>query len=941
MSKLRRFLATLALSAVLSGTLVGTANATAAAPDGSAADKAAPSCWAIKQSYPASANGVYWLQTSTLVTPQQFYCDQTTAGGGWVLVGRGREGWNFIYGGQRTPGAVRNTPTGTAAFPPAALPGDTINGLLDGTRVDALPDGVRLVRATNSSGTTWQEIRWKFKSLPSWSWTFDGNPPHNLNSVTVGSTVYSGGNTRDWSGGTTRIFTFDWANHGYLRGFSHGSFVTGGSNSSTNYLWQNGTEGNPIPFTQVYIRPMLTSSTFPAIADTGTPASTKPPVVSNATAPQPWGVTGVVGGGVGEENLEVQGIGFLGDTAYVGGRFQYVQKGATPAPADKIEQSYLAAFDVNTGEWRSTFRPTLNGQVWDIQTAGDKVIIAGEFTSVNGEPNTAGVAALDPVTGAVVPNWRATFTRAGSTLKVKALDLQGDWIYVGGGFDHVTGGNPLFGPVWVGGATRLRLSDGRPDENWTPFFDATVTELDASPNGDRVYFGGRFSNVGSEPANSFAAITTATPAVKVSGLGDWLPSTARADGDYRQAVKEVGDKVWMGGSEHDFQVYTRDTLTRISGNITKSGGDFQAAAVSNGIIYGSCHCENYVYNDASSWDNLNSWSNIHQISWIGAWNAQTGEYMKNFAPSIASRRGDGPWALEFDPNGCLWFGGDMNRGSWDSAAGAYQWLGGFGRLCPPDSTAPTAPTNLRLTGTNGGNQLAWNAATDDSGSVSYEVLRGDRVIATVGGTTYTDASASGTQKYWVRAVDATGNRSASTPSLLVEATDTLLAANATWKWRYDGTDLGTAWSQVGFDDSAWASGPAELGYGDGDEATLLPAGSTPRYVTAYFRSTVNVANPAAYNSLLLDLVRDDGAVVYINGTEVGRDNLPAGPIAYTQLANVGYSTRTEETTPVRFTVPATALVAGTNTIAVEMHQYDQWSGDLSFSLKISATLAQQ
>jgi len=52
---------------------------------------------------------------------------------------------------------------------------------------------------------------------------------------------------------------------------------------------------------------------------------------------------------------------------------------------------------------------------------------------------------------------------------------------------------------------------------------------------------------------------------------------------------------------------------------------------------------------------------------------------------------------------------------------------------------------------------------------------------------------------------------------------TLLPAGSTWKYLDNGSDQGTAWQAPDFNDSAWASGPAQLGYGDGDEATVINA----------------------------------------------------------------------------------------------------------------------
>src|SRR5205814_4574159 len=149
------------------------------------------------------------------------------------------------------------------------------------------------------------------------------------------------------------------------------------------------------------------------------------------------------------------------------------------------------------------------------------------------------------------------------------------------------------------------------------------------------------------------------------------------------------------------------------------------------------------------------------------------------------------------------------------------------------------------------------------------------------------------------------------------ATVNLVPTGAIWKYLDTGTDQGTAWQAPGFNDSSWASGPAQLGYGDGDEATLINFGPDPnnKYVTYYFRRSFNVADPTVYQDLIINLLRDDGAVVYINGTEVWRISMPTGPISYLTFATTAAEYNFETNV-----VTASALVAGVNVIAVEVHQ---------------------
>ncbi|MBL0268842.1 MAG: T9SS type A sorting domain-containing protein [Chitinophagaceae bacterium] len=167
-----------------------------------------------------------------------------------------------------------------------------------------------------------------------------------------------------------------------------------------------------------------------------------------------------------------------------------------------------------------------------------------------------------------------------------------------------------------------------------------------------------------------------------------------------------------------------------------------------------------------------------------------------------------------------------------------------------------------------------------------------------------------------------------------------IALGATWKYYSTGAAPGGSWKNLGYNDVAWPAGASELGYGDGDEATCIPSGgggtlcapTGNKYITSYFRKSVTIPNPALFGAFIFNVERDDGVVVYVNGVEVKRDNLPTGVIAYGTLA-----TAAVEDAVVTFTVPTSYFVSGTNDIAVEVHQNGATSSDLSFNLSLEGT----
>lgn len=163
----------------------------------------------------------------------------------------------------------------------------------------------------------------------------------------------------------------------------------------------------------------------------------------------------------------------------------------------------------------------------------------------------------------------------------------------------------------------------------------------------------------------------------------------------------------------------------------------------------------------------------------------------------------------------------------------------------------------------------------------------------------------------------------------------LITSGDTWKYFDQGTSPGAGWVQAGFDDASWAQGPAQLGYGEGDEQTIVGFGPNPdnKFITTYFRKTFEVDDLTNLTDISATLLVDDGAVVYLNGMEVYRsDIMPAGTITNTTVATQAV---TIENSFTPFTIVKELLQQGVNVLAVEVHQNAGNSSDVSFDLSMS------
>ena len=159
---------------------------------------------------------------------------------------------------------------------------------------------------------------------------------------------------------------------------------------------------------------------------------------------------------------------------------------------------------------------------------------------------------------------------------------------------------------------------------------------------------------------------------------------------------------------------------------------------------------------------------------------------------------------------------------------------------------------------------------------------------------------------------------------------TAVPRGSEWRWRSELSAPPADWKEPGFDDSAWASGAAEIGYGDGTEVTAIPYVGT---FTTYFRHQFQAAGAGEVTELRLALVRDDGIAVHLNGVELLRDNLPAGTIDHSTPATASVF-GSGEYSYFDFVVPPGALQEGANTLAVEVHQVTADSNDMSFDCEL-------
>ncbi|WP_347174770.1 helix-turn-helix transcriptional regulator [Polaribacter uvawellassae] len=157
------------------------------------------------------------------------------------------------------------------------------------------------------------------------------------------------------------------------------------------------------------------------------------------------------------------------------------------------------------------------------------------------------------------------------------------------------------------------------------------------------------------------------------------------------------------------------------------------------------------------------------------------------------------------------------------------------------------------------------------------------------------------------------------------------------KWSYyDNGYLESNWHKnQNFND--WKTGISPLGYGDNQIATTISFGDNPKKkeIIKYFSKTINIKDISNFKGYEFKLLRDDGAVIYLNGEELYRENMYNGTVTNSTVAKTFVDNEQEQTYYVKV-FDSSIFKQGDNTINIQIHQSSEDSSDCIFSLELIA-----
>jgi len=587
-------------------------------------------------------------------------------------------------------------------------------------------------------------------------------------------------------------------------------------------------------------------------------------------------------------NGDVFAVKVVGSTVYVGGTFTEARG---PGGNPRLARSNLAAFDMVTGAVLP-FAPDPDGVVSAIESDGSTVWIGGNFNAVGGT-SRHNLAALDASTGAVESGFDVS-----NNGPVYGLSLGNGRLYAAGFFTVVEG-------VVQQRVASLDPASGLPDPAFQAGANSPARALAVSREG-RLFAAGRFTSIGGRSDEYLAELDPVTGAAVGPGFSDVIAPLLDV------AVTPDGSRVFgaVAGFQNRASAWSGFTGDRLWYH--RAMGDTQAVGYHDGTLYFGFH-EGFA-GDTS-------------VRLLAA-DALTGE-LEDFRPTMNSFFG--VWAIDASSEGLVPVG-EFTRVSEVPTRGLAVFPGSG---LAPDTFAPAAPSGLANPDPSGDKvTLDWSVPFDDRAVSHYRIYRNGLPLGETLDPHYVDwlVEENTEYSYQVQASDLAGNLSPLSAPFEVKTFTNLASAGDLWR-HTDTPQHTAAWHDPAYNDSGWGLGTAELGYGDGDESTTLAPGS----MTYYFRKTVTIPADQIAADAHLGLVRDDGAIVYINGQEAYRTNMPSGPVSPTTPAS-GTTGGSNESRWFEADIDPGLFQPGVNVIAVEVHQRSLGSSDVSFDLRTDVAL---
>ncbi|WP_426478331.1 alkaline phosphatase PhoX [Chryseobacterium sp. CBSDS_008] len=165
----------------------------------------------------------------------------------------------------------------------------------------------------------------------------------------------------------------------------------------------------------------------------------------------------------------------------------------------------------------------------------------------------------------------------------------------------------------------------------------------------------------------------------------------------------------------------------------------------------------------------------------------------------------------------------------------------------------------------------------------------------------------------------------------LQAQTLIFNKNASWSYKDNNQAQPAGWNAAAYDISAWAVGNGPLGYGD-PVTTTINSGLT----TAYFAKDFTVDLSTLSDTMELGIMRDDGIIVYLNGEEVVRDNMPAGAVTFNTFSSTTIDGAAESVYNI-FSIPKSKFVNGVNRFSIELHNRSTTSSDLRIDAYLKTT----